>query len=109
MFTDYAAKIVADRPANIRTMERYLLLAGDLPGLKFSTSLKPDPEKTDASILVVEVTEKSIDANAQVDNRGTAARGPLEYLGSATLNNLLGQHEALTMTWAGAIPFNELK
>jgi hypothetical protein len=31
-FTDYAARIVADRPANIRTLERYLLLANDLPG-----------------------------------------------------------------------------
>src|SRR3981081_3748198 len=28
-FTDYTARIVADRPANIRTLERYLLLAND--------------------------------------------------------------------------------
>jgi hemolysin activation/secretion protein len=108
-FSGYAAKIVADRPANIRTMERYLLLAGDLPGLKFSTSLKPDPQQTGASILVVEVSEKPIDATARLDNRGTAARGPVEYLGAATLNNLAGQHEALTLTWAGAIPLNELQ
>lgn len=40
-FTDYAARIVADRPINIRTLERYLLLANDLPGLKFTTSLRP--------------------------------------------------------------------
>jgi hemolysin activation/secretion protein len=108
-FADYAAKITAERPANIRTMERYLLLAGDLPGLKFSTSLKPDPKNPDASILVVGVTEKPIEARAQFDNRGTAARGPLEFQGSATLNNLAGQHEALTMTWAGSIPLNELE
>ncbi len=37
-FTDYTAKIIADRPANIRTLERYLLLASDLPGLKFRTA-----------------------------------------------------------------------
>ncbi len=108
-FAHYAAKIVADRPANIRTMERYLLLAGDLPGLKFSTSLKPDPQQPGASILVVAVVEKPIDATARFDNRGTAARGPLEYLGSATLANLAGQHEALTLTWAGAIPLEELQ
>jgi hemolysin activation/secretion protein len=108
-FSDYAAKITAERPANIRTIERYLLLAGDLPGLKFSTSLKPDPKNLDASILVVGVGEKPIDARGQFDNRGTAARGPLEFQGSATLNNLAGQHEALTMTWAGSIPLNELE
>ena len=106
-FTAYAAKITAQRPANIRTIERYLLLAGDLPGLKFSTALRPGKEPA-ASVLVVQVTEKPIDANAHVDNRGTPARGPFEYLGSATVNNLLGQHEALTLTYAGVVPLREL-
>ena len=106
-FTNYAAKITAERPANIRIIERYLLLAGDLPGLKFSSSLRPSAE-TGASVLVVEVTEKPIDANAHVDNRGTAARGPFEYYGSATLNNMLGWQEALTLTYAGVVPLKEL-
>lgn len=106
-FTSYAAKITAERPVNIRTIERYLLLASDLPGLKFSSSLRPSTE-TGASVLVVEVAEKPVAALGQIDNRGTPARGPFEYLGSATLNNLLGQHEALTLTYAGVIPFQEL-
>ena len=84
-FTDYAAKITARRPVNIRTIERYLLLAGDLPGLKFSTSLRPSKHRDKTPRRsVVEVAEKRIDAKAQIDNRGTAARGPFEYLGSAT-------------------------
>jgi hemolysin activation/secretion protein len=109
VFTSYAAKITAQRPVNIKTIERNMLLAGDLPGLKFSTSLRPSKTNVAASTLIVEVTEKPVALSAQVDNRGTAARGPLELQGSATLNNLAGQHEALTMTWAGAIPFNELE
>jgi hemolysin activation/secretion protein len=40
-FSYYASRIVADRPTNVRTIERYLLLAGDLPGLKFKNSSKP--------------------------------------------------------------------
>src|SRR3979409_2627685 len=75
-FTDYASRIVADRPANIRTLERYLLLAHDLPGLKSAPPLKPSPTNPNASTLIVEVTEKPIDAVARVDNRGTEARGP---------------------------------
>jgi len=93
-FDDYTARIIADRPANIRTLERYLLLANDLPGLKFATTLKPSPTHPNASTLIVEVTEKRIDAIARIDNRGTEARGPWQYLGSATLNNILGAHEA---------------
>lgn len=107
-FTDYAARITAQRPINIRTIERYLLLAGDLPGLKFSTRLRPSKQARGAATLVVEVVEKRIDANVHIDNRGTPARGPFEYYGSATLNNLFGQHEAWTFTYAGVVPLKEL-
>ena len=108
-FTDYTARIVADRPANIRTLERYLLLANDLPGLKFTTSLKPSPSNPNASTLVVEVTEKRIDAIARIDNRGTHARGPWQYLGSASVNNILGAHEQFTVSAAGAFQVEELQ
>src|SRR3954463_6232638 len=108
-FTDYANRIVADRPANIRTLERYLLLANDLPGLKFATTLKPSPTHPNASTLIVEVTEKRIDAIARIDNRGTQARGPWQYLGSATVNNILGAHEAFTVTYAGTFQLEELQ
>jgi hemolysin activation/secretion protein len=81
-FSYYASRITAERPVNIRTIERYLLLAGDLPGLKFKNSIKPHPTKVGAAILVVEVTRKPIDFFGRFDNRGTHARGPLEYLTS---------------------------
>jgi len=109
-FTDYAARIVADRPANIRTLERYLLLANDLPGLKFATSLKPSSNNPNASTLIVEVTEKPVDLLARIDNRGTEARGPWQYLGSATLNNTVARaHEAFTVTYAGTFQLQELQ
>jgi hemolysin activation/secretion protein len=107
-FSDYAAKIIADRPANIRTIERYMLLASDLPGLKFKTTLKASTRNVAASTLIVEVVEKPVDAIGRIDNRGTAARGPTQFLGSATANNLIGAHEAVTFTWAGAVPLQEL-
>ncbi len=62
-FSDYTAKIVADRPTNIRTLERYLLLANDLPGLKFTTTLQPSKTEQGAAVLVVEVTEKPLDVH----------------------------------------------
>ena len=108
-FSDYAAKIQAQRPANIRTIERYILLAGDLPGLKFATNLRASTDNPAASTLVVEVIEKPIDANGRVDNRGTKARGPIQYLASASINNLFGQHEALTVSWAAVQPIHELQ
>ena len=69
-------KITADRPVNIRTLERYLLLANDLPGLKFTTTLKASKTEKGASTLIVEVVEKPVDFVGRFDNRGTQARGP---------------------------------
>lgn len=107
-FSYYTSKITHDRPTNVRTLERYLLLAGDLPGLKFKNSLKPSPDQQGAATLVVEVEEKPIDALGRFDNRGTKARGPLEYLGSATVNNALRMHESFTLNYAGTSQMSEL-
>ncbi len=108
-FTDYARKVTADRPANIRTLERYLLLANDLPGLKFTTTLKASPTRPGASILIVEMVEKPVDAGVRFDNRGTEARGPLQILSTITLNNLMRQHEALTLSYATVTQPRELQ
>ncbi len=108
-FSDYAARITSERPANIRTIERNLLLAGDLPGLRFKNSLRPHPSKVGAAILVVEVTTKPVDLFGRVDNRGTTARGPMQFLVNATANNLLHSHEAFSVTAAGAFETKELQ
>jgi hemolysin activation/secretion protein len=108
-FSHYEAKITAERPANIKTMERYLLLANDLPGLKFTTTLKPAKGETGAATLVVEVTEKPMDVNARIDNRGTKSRGPLQFLVGPTFNNVTGRHEALGISYAGVSPLSELQ
>ncbi|MGH6737651.1 MAG: ShlB/FhaC/HecB family hemolysin secretion/activation protein, partial [Bradyrhizobium sp.] len=108
-FTDYARKITAERPINIRTLERYLLLANDLPGLRFSTTLKASPNVRGASVLIVELTEKPVDAGIRFDNRGTQARGPLQVLATTTINNLMRQHDALTLSYATVSPIKELQ
>src|SRR5262249_49362856 len=108
-FSYYTERIIADRPANVRTLERYLLLAGDLPGLKFKNTLKPSPTNPAAATLVVEVVEKPIDVLARLDNRGTKARGPLEYYGSITFNNMMRIHDAFTIAYAGVPDTRELQ
>lgn len=108
-FSDYTARITSDRPANIKTIERYLLLANDLPGLKFTTSLQPSATETGASTLVIEVSEKPIEASARVDNRGTRSRGPYQFLTTATFNNVLGWHDLFSAAYAGVSPLKQLQ
>ena len=108
-FSAYAAKIIADRPANIRSLERYLLLASDLPGLKFRSSIKPSPTGTRAATLVLELAAAPLDALLRLDAGGAKARGPVEFLASATVNNMLRIHEAFTVSFAGAQDLKELR
>jgi hemolysin activation/secretion protein len=108
-FSYYTGRITAERPINIHTIERYLLLAGDLPGLKFKNSLKPSAANQGAATLIVEVTESPFDWAARVDNRGPPGQGPLEFLASVTLNNLLRVHDAFTFSYAGPFKTEELK
>src|ERR1700676_2812775 len=108
-FTYYTSQITAQRPANIHTIERYLLLAGDLPGLKFKNSLKPSATHQGAATLIVEVTESPFDWAARVDNRGPQGQGPTEFLASVTINNLLHAHDAFTFSYAGPFKPQELK
>jgi hemolysin activation/secretion protein len=108
-FSYYSERITAERPVNVRTIERYLLLAADLPGLKFKNSLKPSATKQGAATLVVEVERKSHEVLARLDNRGTEARGPYQYLGSLTVNNLLRTHESFNISYASTFENNELQ
>src|SRR5258707_4736722 len=108
-FSYYASRISAQRPVNIRTIERYLLLAGDLPGLKFRNSIKPHPSKACAANLLVGGTTQPVDFFSRVGNRGTPAPGPVEFLSNTTFNNLFCGHEALTLTAAGAFKTRELQ
>lgn len=108
LFAGYTQKITAERPSNIKTVMRYLLLADDLPGINVSSRFEASPTNPRASSLFVDIKKRPVDVVAQVDNRGTEARGPWQYLLSATFNNLLGLHEALTTTIAGAIDTHEL-
>jgi hemolysin activation/secretion protein len=83
-FTDYAAKITAHRPVNVRTIERYLLLAGDLPGLKFKTSLRPSKNNVGAATLVVEVAEKRVSARPR-RGRNRVRYEPIRHARSCTV------------------------
>lgn len=103
-FSDYAAHIVEARPANIKVIERYLLLAGDLPGLSFTSTFRPSTTHTRASTLLVEAQEKPVDLQSTVNNRGSEGRGPWQAQVAGTANNWLGMHEALSINYATAVP-----
>ena len=89
----YGDKIRNAKPLNTETLERYLLLIQDLPGVTARAVLRPSATVPGASDVVISVSEKKIDGSFTADNRGTRYLGP--YQGGATVNanNLFGIYD----------------
>jgi hemolysin activation/secretion protein len=77
--------------------------------LKFAYAWKALQAARGAYLLIVTVTEKPLDLMVRIDNRGTSEKGPYQSLGQATFNNLFGEHEALTFTYANVFKLDELE
>lgn len=95
----YGDKIKQYRPLNIRTLERYTLLANDIPGLKVSAVLSPARIPTDviapseftpgtAAVTFV-VEEHTASGYLGLDNRGTRFLGPNEITAGGNVNSLI--------------------
>jgi len=98
----YARKIAAGKPLNAKTLERYILLMNDLPGISARAVLSPSPDVAGASDVTIFVERKPYDAFFQIDNRGSRYLGPLQLNAGARLNNMLGLYEGLGLQFATA-------
>jgi hemolysin activation/secretion protein len=67
-------RVTLSRPANLRDVERYLLLTQDLPGITLKTILRPGKE-AGSSELVAQLSRKAWDALFEVSNRGSKFTG----------------------------------
>lgn len=93
----FAQKINASKPLNAKTLERYILLINDLPGMSARAVLSPSPNVVGASDVTIFVDRKPYDAFFQIDNRGSRYLGPLQLNAGARLNNMFGFYEGLSM------------
>ncbi|MBI3515452.1 MAG: ShlB/FhaC/HecB family hemolysin secretion/activation protein [Proteobacteria bacterium] len=89
----YADHILASRPLQVRTLERYLLLLDDLAGVTARSVLAPLPGERGAAILTVELQQKVLDVFSTMDNRGTRFIGPFQASLGGRLNSVLGLYE----------------
>ncbi len=72
----YLKRVTRFRPVRTRDLERYLLLANDIPGVRASGVLRADPTATGAAELIVEVRRKAFDSFFTINNRGSQFTGP---------------------------------
>lgn len=111
----YASKIKNAKPLNAETLERYLLLMEDLPGVDARAVLTPAATATGASDVIVTITRRPVEASVGLDNRGSRFLGPEQLSGSLFLNNLIGRDDMTavrasnTIFHKGELLFGELR
>ncbi len=69
------------------TLERYLLLAQDVPGVTLHAVLQPSTDQPGALNLVAQVSRQAVSGLVATDNRASPLTGPIETLAGVALNS----------------------
>lgn len=85
----YADEIMKSKPLKIATLERYMLLANDLPGLSVKAVLNPSKSTPAGADLSLVTSINRVNAYVSYDNYGTRYLGPQEVGAGITLNSVL--------------------
>ena len=91
---DMLQHLTHKRPLNNADLERYLLLANDIPGVKVKAVLRrqTDPGAVE---LVAQMARKAVSGSVTYDNRGSEETGPNELLVSGATNSFTNFGEKL--------------
>ncbi|KAK6032418.1 site-specific recombinase, phage integrase family [Ostertagia ostertagi] len=93
-------KIKASRPLDAAVLERYLLIANDLPGVTLRSVLAPSQLPGAADLTLVASVKKS-EGFVAIDNHGSRYLGPGQVFLGLGANQLLGVNDQWRFTTAG--------
>ncbi len=106
---EFVDRLTAIRPLRSEVLERYLLLANDLAGVKVASFFERLPNAgAGAMRLVMKIDRKTIGAHAEVNNRGSKAIGPIREFMNIDIDGVLGGEERLSVFGVAALGGPEL-
>jgi hemolysin activation/secretion protein len=96
----FGEKIKECRPLEISRMEKYLLIANEIPGTEVKAVLSPSKTVTSAADLTLVTNNKPTVGYVSYDNYGTRYIGPQQMTGNIGFNSLItsGDSTQLTIT-----------
>lgn len=86
------------------TLERYLLLAQDIPGVSVGSVLEASKDDPGALTLIAQVSLKRVTGQVSMDNRAYDLTGPMEFLGIADLNGLTSRGDKTEVALFRGLP-----
>lgn len=105
----YGNNITIQRPLHLSTLERYLRLANEVPGVQVKGVLEASKTTPAAATLVFVVTEKRLGGYLAYDNYGTRYLGPHEVTINATLTSGFISGDSLGLTYLDTTRPKELR
>lgn len=96
----FVADVMAERPLRLATLERAILLIGDLPGLHVAPSLRPIDEAAGRYELVLTLDHQRFGGFASLDNRGLESIGPWQAQIGGSANSVLQAFDRLQLSVA---------
>jgi hemolysin activation/secretion protein len=103
-----AEKIKTSGPANTKTLERYLLLINDIPGITAKSLLRPSTTQG-AGDVVITVEQKKLEGSVSVDNRGSGYLGRTRATLVGAVNSLFSVDDRTTLRGIITRDTDELK
>ena len=103
------ATVLADRPLRNKTLERYMLLLNDLPGVTAQSILQPSAAVPGASDLTVRLVSAKVTGSLSGSNRGSRLQGPKQYQAVAGVDSLFGAFDNTTLQYLKASRSSELQ
>ncbi len=98
-------------PINEATLERYLLLAQDVPGVTVHAVLQPSTEEPGALNLIAEVSRQAVGGLLTTDNYASTFTGPVESLAVLDFNSFtqFGEQTQVSLyhTWPDSQTFGQ--
>lgn len=105
----FGNKIRRSRPLKAAVLERYTLLANDLPGLQVKSVLSPSKKKKGASELTFLVKHQVLEGGLGFDNRGSKFSGQLVGSVSIKENSAFGLSESTELLVTSSTQTEEVK
>jgi hemolysin activation/secretion protein len=100
-------RLTEKQPIDSATLERYLLLAQDVPGVTLRAVLEPSADQPGALNLIAQVSRKAVSGLASIDNRAFNETGPIELLGVIDLNSFTEYGEKTEFSFYHTLPNSE--
>jgi hemolysin activation/secretion protein len=92
------------QPIDSVTLERYLLLAQDVPGVTMHAVLQPSTDDPGALVLIAQVSRQAVSGLAAFDNRAFEQTGPIESLTVVDLNSFTEYGEKTEFSYYHTFP-----